>query len=181
MTPLVRRANVEDAAAIARVHVRAWQAGYRGQMPDEFLDALSVDKRTDVWTDCLGRGGGEGRCVDASGDTSIALVLEDEGEVVGVATIGDARRSPGQELGELWMINLAPEAWRRGLGRLLLETATAELRSAGYREAVLWVLDTNRRARDFYEKAGWSPDGAEHSDDSRGFRVREVRYRRSLE
>jgi hypothetical protein len=29
----VRRAIVQDAPALGRLHVRAWQAAYRGQMP----------------------------------------------------------------------------------------------------------------------------------------------------
>jgi len=34
---IVRDARAEDAAAIAEVHVRAWQAAYRGLMPEDFL------------------------------------------------------------------------------------------------------------------------------------------------
>jgi hypothetical protein len=45
----VRKAKVEDAFAIASVHVRSWQVAYRGQMPDEFLDGLDVEKRTSMW------------------------------------------------------------------------------------------------------------------------------------
>jgi RimJ/RimL family protein N-acetyltransferase len=44
----------------------------------------------------------------------------------------------------------------------------------------LWVLDANARARRCYERAGWAPDGTEMTDDSRGFAIREVRYRRVL-
>jgi hypothetical protein len=44
----------------------------------------------------------------------------------------------------------------------------------------LWVLDANERARRFYERTGWAPDGADLTDDSRGFTIREVRYRRDL-
>jgi hypothetical protein len=37
---VVRRATLDDAPAIARVHVAAWQRAYRGQMPDAVLDGL---------------------------------------------------------------------------------------------------------------------------------------------
>jgi len=36
----VRYATVGDAPALGRVHVRAWLAAYRGQMPDDYLDGL---------------------------------------------------------------------------------------------------------------------------------------------
>jgi len=44
----VRKAKVEDASAIAFVHVRSWQVAYRGHMPDEFLNGLDVETRTNM-------------------------------------------------------------------------------------------------------------------------------------
>ena len=41
----VRTAQPDDAAAVAEVHVRAWQAAYRGLMADEFLDSLRPEDR----------------------------------------------------------------------------------------------------------------------------------------
>lgn len=45
----VRPANFKDAPAIAKVHVEAWQSAYRGQIPDFYLDSLSVAGRTKSW------------------------------------------------------------------------------------------------------------------------------------
>ena len=42
---LVRRPDVHDADDIGRVHVRAWQAAYRGLIDDDSLDGLSVPAR----------------------------------------------------------------------------------------------------------------------------------------
>jgi hypothetical protein len=42
------------------------------------------------------------------------------------------------------------------------------------------VLDTNSRARRFYEAAGWHRDGAVKQDARRGFVLNEVRYRCAL-
>ncbi|HXB49020.1 MAG TPA: GNAT family N-acetyltransferase [Streptosporangiaceae bacterium] len=77
-------------------------------------------------------------------------------------------------------IYLAPDSWGRGLGRELMTAALTYLADLGYDEVTLWVLDTNARARRFYEAAGFRPDGAIKVDDSRSFPLREVRYRRSL-
>ena len=38
------------------------------------------------------------------------------------------------------------------------------LASAGFREATLWVVRENDRARRFYEALGWALDGAEKVD-----------------
>ena len=51
------------------------------------------------------------------------------------------------------------------------------LRAEGFEELTLWVLDTNIRARHFFEAAGWHPDGTSKVDASRGFPLAEVRYR----
>jgi hypothetical protein len=58
--------------------------------------------------------------------------------------------------------------------------AAAELTRLGYTDAILWVLDTNDRARRFYALAGWAEDGASKTDASRGFDITEVRYRTML-
>src|SRR3984885_11964090 len=42
---LLRPAEPEDAMAVARVHVRSWQAAYRALLPDDYLDQLRPEDR----------------------------------------------------------------------------------------------------------------------------------------
>jgi hypothetical protein len=49
----VRPARPSDAGAMGALVVRAWQAAYRGLMPDDYLDGLTVDDRADQWTRIL--------------------------------------------------------------------------------------------------------------------------------
>jgi ribosomal protein S18 acetylase RimI-like enzyme len=79
-------------------------------------------------------------------------------------------------IAELYSIHVDPALVRQGIGRALMAHATADLQQREYRLATLWVLQTNERARRFYETLGWSPDGATKTDASRGFDLREVRY-----
>ncbi len=53
-----------------------------------------------------------------------------------------------------------PEAWGTGVADRLHERAVEALRAAGTETARLWVLAENRRARRFYERHGWYPDGS---------------------
>jgi GNAT superfamily N-acetyltransferase len=177
--PTVRPARPEDGPAMGLIHVDAHRAAYRGMMPDEHLDSLDPVLRGRWWTERLAAGGGDGRCPTPGGPSTV-LVVEGEGRILGIASVGEVRPEPREGLGELWMLNIAPGAWGRGLGRLLLGAATVELRARGFGEAVLWVVERNRRARRFYETAGWEPDGGVMVDDARGFPLREVRYRRTL-
>jgi hypothetical protein len=42
---ITRNATPDDALAVATVHVRAWQEGYRGLVDDAYLDALRPEDR----------------------------------------------------------------------------------------------------------------------------------------
>ncbi len=61
----------------------------------------------------------------------------------------------------------------------MLATLTT-LGQAEYTHATLWVLEDNRRARRFYEAAGWHADGAAVEDTTGGASLNKLRYRRSL-
>ncbi|MCP2163938.1 L-amino acid N-acyltransferase YncA [Goodfellowiella coeruleoviolacea] len=170
----IRPATPEDATALAEIHVASWQAAYAGHLPDGFLRNLSVADRQRSWQQWLA----------ATDQASSVLVAEaDEHVVAGFAAIGPSRddnAAPGT--GELRSIYLHPKHWGRGLGRLLHDQAIEALRQRRFRQATLWVLASNTRARRFYETAGWAVDGATRTDTSRDGTVLfdEVRYWRDL-
>lgn len=168
----VRDARPEDAAAIADVHIRTWQAAYRGQVADELLDGLEAQRaaRAERW---------RGWISEPRATPHRVLVAEAGEAVVGFASLGAARDLP-PTTGEVYAIYVAPEAWGTGAGRELFARAAELLRSFGFTEAVLWVLRSNARARRFYEIAGWRTDGAERQEVMSGTTLEEVRYRISL-
>jgi ribosomal protein S18 acetylase RimI-like enzyme len=173
----VRRATPEDATALAQIHVAAWQAAYRGVMADAFLDGLDVRQWAERWRQTLAGTRGPEHTPE-----TVLVVELDGGPPLGFAMTGPERQpSPHSETrGELWAINIAPDAWGQGLGRLLLREAERALADAGHGEAVLWVVAANGRARRLYERAGWHADGAEKRDTRLGFDIHEVRYARGL-
>ena len=61
-----------------------------------------------------------------------------------------------------------------------MQAGIASMRDAGYRDAILYVLDDNPRARRFYEREGWALDGGTKRDEFLGLEVTELRYRRNL-
>ena len=74
---------------------------------------------------------------------------------------------------------VASSAWRRGVGRALMDAALDDLRERGYTAAVVWSFADNDRANAFYERMGFARDGAERSN-AVWAHIPEVRYRRSL-
>jgi hypothetical protein len=100
-----RSAGTADAHAIAEVHVRTWQVAYRGQVPDDYLDGLSVDERAERWGQALAE-------LEAP---AAVLVAEDGGAIVGFASIMASRDEDAEpETGELAAIYLSPGHWARG-------------------------------------------------------------------
>ena len=166
----VRRAAPEDAAAIAAVHVRAWQVAYRGLMPDQLLDGLSVTEREEFWRQALAGG---------QGPSKVFVAVEDEA-VLGFCAIATPSRDDDADdhVAEIGAIYVDPYVWRSGVGRALMEVALTDLRAAGWRAVTLWVLAENRPARDFYREFGFEPDGAEITHERSG--QMEVRLRATL-
>lgn len=174
VTRHVVRPPVEaDADAMGSVHARAWRAAYTGGlMPDEVLDSLSVQVRTEMWRQ---------RLAQPVADRSARLVVEDpDGVVVGFAKTGPEEYDDAAAGGELYAINVDPDSWGTGAGPALHEAALDALRDVGFKRAVLWVLPENRRARHFYENLGWQTDNVERIATIHGVEVLEVRYSLNL-
>lgn len=159
-----------DVRSIAEVHVRSWQAAYRGQIPDRVLDNLSVEGCEEWWRRSL------------SQISEAVWVAEVNGKTVGFASTGPARGEgfDPSRTSELYAIYLDRESWGKGIGRRLLKAAEERLREQGFEDAILWVLHTNARARRFYEAAGWRHDGTTQTLTLQDAKLLEVRYRKEL-
>ena len=150
-TALVRAARPEDARSVAEVHVASWRHAYRGLLRDEYLERLSVDDREAMWL---------GAFADSDAKSGV-FVAEVDGRIVGFASFGPSRDEDVPEgTGEVPAIYVEPAALGTGVGRELFDAATVALRDAAFSRATLWVLEANTLARRFYERAGWSWDGA---------------------
>ena len=162
----IRDATIEDAEAIALVHVDGWQWGYRGLLPDTYLNELSADRRAEQWRSWL---------LDP-GHTR-TFVAEAEDRCIGFAAAGPSRDpGAGPSVGEVYAIYLEEHVAGTGVGTALLRAAIESLAAQGWTHATLWVLDGNGRARRFYEREGWTLDGAAKSEPREDFVIDEVRY-----
>ncbi len=71
----LRRADPDDARAIAQVRIDAWRTTYRGMIPDAYLAAMSVDDSETMWR----------RVLTAGPNTASVFVAASGAEVVGFA------------------------------------------------------------------------------------------------
>lgn len=172
----VRPATVDDAAGIAHVHVRGWQAGYRDLLPEAFLAGLSSpesrERRTTTWAGWL------------DGGADVAVAVDDDGRVLSFCSCGPSRDggAPGGT-GEVYALYADPDAWGTGAGYASHRVVLRRLVERGFQTATLWVLERNVRGRRFYERQGWVLDtspGSRTTEEIGGVELVEVRYRRDL-
>ena len=141
-------------------------------MPDDYLDSLSADERAGMWRTALEQPPGPRRS---------RFVVEDaSGTVIGFILVGPEDGDDDTSTGELFAINVDPDHWGSGAGRVLHDAGVDALSDAGFDRAVLWVHPDNARARSFYESLGWQSDEIIRQAEVLGVEVPEVRYSISL-
>ena len=166
----IRPAILKDAKRIASVHVDSERAAYRGILPDSVLDSLSIEAQEARWRERIANG------------TSNTWVAEDNGEILGWINFGRSRDTDSSPTtAEVLAMYVNPQEWRRGVGNALWEHSKTSLQESGYSEVTLWVFELNSRARQFYEKVGFTLDREVQKTVERGSKVLTVvRYRRTL-
>jgi ribosomal protein S18 acetylase RimI-like enzyme len=189
---VIRSASKADAVQIAAVRRDSWFAAYEGIIPRRIIDrATAPDDGARVRQSFLTRPWQRMLAAVAGGPRPPAAGPAERG-IVGYASygpeldvLGAAWPHPlsaaGQQgrTAELYALYVHPAWWSTGTGRALMDQVLAKVSAAGYLGITLWVLEDNARARRFYRRAGFAPDGARHVLDDLGG-VTEVRYRRAL-
>ena len=160
---VIRKADSGQAGIFAEILCKSWQSAYQGIIPKDilakFTDVENRRKSLEKWM---------------SGGEAVYLLAYCDDTPCGACCIGASRDADQPESGEIVAIYLLEEYRGCGIGRALMLTALEELKAMGFEKALLWVLERNVRARRFYEKCGFSPDGA--SKDSGLGDEEEIRY-----
>jgi ribosomal protein S18 acetylase RimI-like enzyme len=141
MSFVIRRAGLDDAHAIATVQVESWKTTYRGIVPDEFLNDMTVDGRASAWATQWG------------GEDALIFVAEDAEGVFGFVCGGPLREACKEYDAELYAIYLLQARQRAGVGREMTRRLMEELGRRRFRSMLVWVLEENP-ARAFYERLG---------------------------
>ncbi|SFK42698.1 GNAT family N-acetyltransferase [Cellulomonas sp. KH9] len=149
---LLRRAVPADAERAGTVHFTSWVETFTGLASPEFWARASQERSIATWR----------RLLDDGLDATLAEV---DGEVVGLAIVGEATARNGHEpVRERELSNLYVLAAHHGtgIGQALLDAVLP--RAA---PAQLWAARGNPRAVRFYERNGFAADGA--TDDGSSF------------
>ena len=178
---VIRPGSAADAAAIRQVRRESWVAAYTGIIDRATIDRATAEPSPD--RPAPDPPPGVRTLVAAGGDDLAVIGFASFGpeRAVASACYPIAALAGGQAAlpGELYALYVTPQRWSTGAGRALMESVLAALTETGYLKVVLWVLADNTRARRFYERAGFAPDGVTNILTSLGG-VLELRYARDL-
>jgi GNAT superfamily N-acetyltransferase len=171
-SPDIRLGGLADIPAVASVHLESARLAYRGISPDTVLDALTLEGRIELWR----------RRFDDLGPDGRLWVIQRAG-IVGFAAadrVGDVR----ERSCELLSFYVAPDWWGKKIGHELMQWVLEDLRARHFGRILLWTIQTNHRARDFYEKVGFRCDNVTRTISRRESGVivehHEIKYSRSL-
>lgn len=141
----------DDAEELASVSILAWRQAYATLLPERFYDEAARRERQKMWSRAL-----------SAKDTRHRVRLARQGHrIVGFVWCGPATEHQGHppvRAEQLFALYVLSCCYGHGVGQALLEE------SLGGRPAQLWVAKENSRARRFYEKNGFIPDGTEQTD-----------------
>jgi GNAT superfamily N-acetyltransferase len=189
---VIRPASTADARQVAAVMRDSWFAAYEGIITHQIIDQVTAPDggarvrqsfRTRPWQRMIAA---------VARPPQPAAAAEAAPCIVGYASFGPEQDVLGMswpypptaagaegQVAELYALYVRPAWWSTGIGRALMDQVLAKVSIAGYRCITLWVLEDNARARRFYERADFVPDGARHRLPDLGG-VTETRYRRAL-
>ena len=173
----IRPASAADAKGIAALHGRSFIFTYSDLLTTTVATIKGLNRRVTLWTDRLV--GPPPGCA--------TFVAHEDGRIDGFVFVGPSgdEDDKGKVISQVFSIHVDPSRRGGGIGRRLLEHALGFLRSSGFKEATLWVVAGNDRARHFYEALGWRLDGMQRKEilaieGPDGDEVETVRYRIEL-
>ncbi len=150
----------DNREEISKIYENSWRYAYKGIIPQDYLDAIP-----------------EGRWVQNFDNPGwFTMVCVENGEYIGTSSFCRSRFEQYPDSGEVISLYFLPAYMVKGYGSNLLEAVMRELKSQGFTEVFLWVLEENNIARRFYKKYGFKCSDDVLDDNIGGKDLREVRY-----
>lgn len=139
----IKKASVNDAQTISSIHALSWKSAYKGLIPKQYLDELKNDFWVKAFEDWI------------ESNKVTSQIIYDNDLPVGCIAYGKSRDDKFPSWGEIISIYFIPSYIGKGYGKKLVDTCLSHMKSQGFNDVYLWVLENNIYARKFYEKVGF--------------------------
>jgi ribosomal protein S18 acetylase RimI-like enzyme len=145
----IREAQLNDAAAMARVIVDSYRSAHRDHIPEESLMMFTYEESERNWARTLHKLG------ESTERRECIYVAEDDTRsLIGVAMGGPERSNHPLYTGEVYVLYLLSQYHRQGIGRQLTGQVVRRLVEWEMHSLIIRVLKANAPARRFYEALG---------------------------
>jgi ribosomal protein S18 acetylase RimI-like enzyme len=139
---IIREATLVDAEGIAKVHVDSWRTTYKNIFPNDYLENLSYEQRTELWIKNISK------------DGNYVFVAEDQdGRIVGFADGGKREQNKVDHSGDLTSIYVLEDFQGKGIGTKLIHELFLIFDKLKFNRVFVEVLEDNK-SRYFYETLG---------------------------
>lgn len=161
---IIRRMTEDDLAEIGVLYSESWKAGYKGLLPQDYLDKTVPER----WTD---------RNVFL--DNGSFVILDGE-RIAAHVHVRPAAEEKMSGWGEIHTMYALPQFWGTGCAGELFDYAVNQLHERGFDRIYLYVLEGNERAARFYRKHGFTPTDDTVKCEVGGVTVTDIRYIKEL-
>lgn len=141
---VLQNPTLQQATNWGKLHGLCWRQAYANILPAGFLQALPSAPFTEWYTQQL------------QNPLSACFLAERAGQPAGVLAV---QQKQDASEGKITALYLLQAYWGRGYGGQMLHHGLTRLRQNGCATAGVWVLQNNRRARRFFEGAGFTQQG----------------------
>jgi ribosomal protein S18 acetylase RimI-like enzyme len=166
----VRYATMQDAAAVANLHLIASRSLYEGVVPDAHWDSTPPAKRVSFWKEAI-----------EFGEPQVLVAIEGS-EIVGFVGF-DRSRDPKSKntTGEIWAIYVDPDRLGEGVGLALWDAANEGLQDEDCTDVTVWVPLRSDKALRFFDAAGFKREmKTARTVPLGGVKIEELRLKRAL-
>ena len=142
---IIRKATINDAKEIAKVHVDTWKSAYKDIICNEYLERLSYENREKSWKSML----------DNDMGLRIIYVAEEENEtIVGFISGGYEKKDTEIKNAEIYGFYVLKDYQNSGIGKILFKKILESFNNLNLQSVSLWALNDNYGGRKFYESNG---------------------------
>ncbi len=164
----VTKLGISKATEVAELYYRTFINTYQGLVDAEILKQVSLEASAEKWQELI-----EDQNLPKYGPLGLYYFEQ----LAGMLYVGKSQdHDLSDDTGEITRFYVGNDFQGKGGGGLLLVHALGQIKSAGYKRATLWVLEENLKARGFYERYGFEPDGGKRDLKWRDLVTKDVRY-----
>lgn len=139
---IIREKEYKDCDAWVNVNISSWNDNLKGIVSDRILRIIIDNKEERIKKDKL----------SFSKDDN-NLVLEENGNIVGILKIKKSDRKGFEDCGEVQILYLLSSSKGKGYGKTLLDEGFKRLKEKGFKKVIIGCLDKNP-SNEFYKHMG---------------------------